>query len=177
VLSDLGCAELKTAGYVGVIIQAITGSNGVSYTRQQLDACVRNGLRVQGYLWCFPGAPRSSATSRLAMFDGYALERLWLDVEQSGLRVADVNRDLTICDAYTGGRTGVYSGRWFFAQQGWLGYTAWSDRPLWDSNYDQIADATVDFKPYGGWTRAAVKQFAGTSAIGSVQQIDLDVQQ
>jgi hypothetical protein len=143
---------------------------------QQLAMCRKNGLRVQGYCWCFPGASKSSMTSRLAMFDGFAIEALWLDVEQAGLKVADVDRDLALCDAYMQGKpTGVYSGRWFFAQQGWLGLTKWADRPLWDSNYTGIAEVGSGFIPYGGWTNPTITQYAGTSSIGSVQQIDLDV--
>lgn len=175
-ITDQGCAELKAAGVVGVIVQAVVGIDNVTYTAQQLQACVRNGLRIQGYVWCTPGASKSVVAARLALFEGYDLEALWLDVEQSGLKVADVDRDLPMCDAYMAGKlTGVYSGRWFFAQQGWLNWTTWSNRPLWDSNYDHVPVVATDFRPYGGWTVPVVKQYAGTSAIGSVHQIDLDV--
>lgn len=174
-LTDEGCAGLKSAGVVGVIIQAITGNDGISYTRQQLDACRRNGLRIAGYCWCFPGDTRASIQSRLAMFDGYTLESLWLDVEQVGLHIADVTRDLAIMDLYFGRPVGVYTARWFWQQQGWLGWTAWSDRPLWTANYDSNPDTTVDFVPFGGWTSTVIKQFVGTSAIGTVSQIDLDM--
>lgn len=165
---------------VGVIIQAVTGTDGVSYTRQQLEACRRNGLRVQGYVWCWPGSSRSSMHTRLAMFDGYSIEALWLDVEQEGLQIADVDRDLSVCDLYLPAPrlTGVYSGRWFFASRGWLGFTKWADqgRRLWDSNYDRTPVLAANFRPYSGWTRATVKQYQGTSAIGQVQMIDLDVE-
>jgi hypothetical protein len=173
--TDAHCADLKTAGVVGVIVQAITGLDGVSYTRQQLLACVRNGLRIQGYVWCFPGASQASMRGRLAMLDGFALEALWLDVEQAGLKIADVDRDLGLCDAYLSELTGIYSGRWFFAQQGWLGVTKWSGRPLWDSNYNGVPVVGAGFVPYGGWTKPVVSQYQGTSSIGRVQQIDLDV--
>jgi hypothetical protein len=98
-LTDQGCADLKAAGYVGVIIQAITGLDGVSYTRQQLAACVHNGLRIAGYVWCFPFAAPGSMLTRLGMFDGYRLEFLALDVEEAGTRKFDVDRDLALCDA------------------------------------------------------------------------------
>ena len=161
---------------MGVIIQAITGLDGISYTRQQLLACVQNGLRIQGYVWCFPRATKASMQSRLAMFDGFAIEALWLDVEQAGLSVADVDRDLALGDAYIGGMEGIYSGRWFFVQQGWLNVTKWSNRPLWDSNYDGVPVVAANFRPYGGWTVPAIKQYQGTSTIGHVQQIDLDIE-
>lgn len=140
----------------------------MSYTRQQLAACVRNELRIAGYV--FPGG----LPGKLAMFAGYAIEHLWLDVELP-ISVSAVNAALKQCDAYMGGqKAGIYSGRWFFAQQGWLGLTIWSARPLWDANYDGIAVVEADFVPYGGWTTPVVKQFRGTTDIGHVHQIDMD---
>jgi hypothetical protein len=176
-LTDQGCADLKAAGIVGVIAQAITGLDGISYTRQQLDACVRNGLRIAGYVWCFPHDSRASMSGRLQMFDGFAIETLWLDVEQNGLKRTDVDGDLALCDAYKGAPTGIYSGRWFFVQQGWQHDTWWSSRPLWDSNYTGVAEVGTGFVPYGGWTMPTMSQYRGTSTIGHVNQIDLDVKE
>jgi hypothetical protein len=178
-LTDAQCAELKAAGVVGVIIQAVTGLDGVSYTRQQLEACVRGGLRIQGYVWCTPsvaGGSGSLTRSRLSLFDGFAIEALWLDVEQANLKRFDVDRDLAVCDAYTGRKTGVYSGQWFFAKQRWLDVTWWADRPLWDSRFDGVPVVEANFVPYGGWTNPVVKQFRGTSSIGSIHEIDMDIE-
>jgi len=173
------CSDLKGAGIVGVIVQAITGLDGNSYTRQQLDACQRNGLRVQGYVWCFPGAAGNpvSMRSRLAMFDGFSIEDLWLDVEQAGLDRADVDADLALCDAYLGRAAGIYSAHWFFASQGWLGVNWWASRRLWEALYDNNRNVTAGFVPYGGWTGPTIKQFWGTSTIGHVHQIDQDIEQ
>lgn len=174
-LTDQGCADLKAAGYVGVIVQAITGLDGRTFTRQQLTVAQRNGLRLAGYAWCFPGATEGSIRGRLAMFDGFTLEFLALDIEQAGTHVVDAERDLPICDAYWGGKTWVYTAHWFFAQQGWLHQSLWPDRPLWEALYDGVPDVNVGFVPYGGWTRMTMKQFRGTSSIGQVDQIDLNV--
>lgn len=174
-LTDQGCHELLAAGIQGVIVQAVTGLDGHSYTRQQLSACVANGLRIQGYVYCNHG---QSVASRLPMYDGFPVETIWLDVEASGLTKANVNRDFALIDTFLGDGdpAGCYSGHWYFQQQGWLKYTKWADegRALWNSAYDGIADPDVGFVPYGGWQQCAVKQYRGTSSIGSVQQIDLD---
>lgn len=172
---DQQMADLKNAGYVGVIIQAITGLDGKSYATQQLAVAARNGLRLAGYLWCFTASSAASVNNRLMMFDGYTLEFLALDAEAGSLSVADVDRDLTRCDAYWGGVTWLYSGKWFFDQQGWSNDSRWSTRPLWDAHYDGIADPDVNFVPYGGWTQCQAKQFQGTSSIGSLTEIDLNV--
>ncbi len=127
-------------------------------------------------MWVFPNTWTAGTQQRLAMFDGYALEALWVDVEQAGLHVSDVDRDLGACDSYLGKTVGIYSGRWYWAQQGWLGMTKWADqgRDLWDSHYDGVDDVDVNFVPYGGWTQCQIKQFQGSSQVGSVQQVDLN---
>lgn len=167
--------DLWAAGYVGTVVQAITGLNGISYTLQQLDALTRRGFRIAGYVWCFPGASTQSMKSRLSLFDGFPLEFLALDVEEVGLSRADVDRDLLLCDQYTGKKTWIYSGAWFFDLQGWHNQTWWADRELWDSSYDHVPDVAKGFVPYGGWTRRRMKQFEGTSSIGRLHQIDLNI--
>lgn len=160
---------------VGVIIQAITGTNGISWTKQQLQACVRNGLRIQAYVWVFAGDTARSMDFRLAMLNGFNIERLWADVEDAGITRADVDRDLKLCDTYLGQPAGIYTGKWVFDQHGWSHQSWWSHRDLWASIYDGVADPDVGFIPFHGWTRCVMKQHAGTSSIGSVHQIDLDV--
>lgn len=175
-LDPAGCDDLKQAGYVGIIVQAITGLNNKSWTWQQLSTAVAQGLRIAGYVWAFKSI---DVASRLRMYDGFRLESLWLDVEGDSYvgypTVKSINRDLALCDAYMKGRTGIYSGKWFFDLMGWSGSNRWADRLLWDSDYDGVPDVDHGFTPYGGWTSRAIKQFAGTSAIGQVQQIDLNV--
>ena len=174
-LTEQGCADLKAAGFVGIISQAITGLDGNTYTRQQLAMAQQCDLRLAGYMWCFPGASELGVRYRLEMFDGFVLEFLALDLEQQGTHVIDVERDLALCDPYWRGKTWVYSGKWFFDQQGWSHLDLWADRPLWDSDYDGEPDVDVGFVPYGGWTQRAMKQYRGTSTIGVVDQIDLNV--
>lgn len=174
-LTDGGVDDMLAAGFVGVIVQAITGNDGRSYTRQQLETARRRGLRLQGYVWCFPGASPDSMRARLALFNGYPLEGLWLDVEQVGVTVADVNRDLALCDQYMGWPVGLYSGKWFFDLQGWSHLSLWADRPLWDSDYNYVPEVGYGFRPYGGWTMPAMSQYEGTSNVGRVSEVDKNV--
>jgi hypothetical protein len=175
-LDPVGCNDLKNAGYVGIIVQAITGLNNKSWTRQQLSTAVDQGLRIAGYVWAFKTV---DVTPRLRMYDGFQLESLWLDVEGDAYigypSIESIDRDLALCDAYTGLPTGIYSGKWFFDLMGWSASDRWADRLLWDSDYDGVPDVDHGFTPYGGWTSRAIKQFAGTSRIGRVDQIDLNV--
>lgn len=167
---------------VGVICQAITGLDGATYVRQQLDACQRNGLRSRGYIWCFPLENDASIDSRLAMFDGFPIEGIGVDVEQAGISQKDVSYLLDKTAAYLAqrgiaGLPWFYSAHWYFSSRGWLSLTTWSKYPLWDTRYNNQPELLRDFVPYGGWTQDDVvaTQYFGTSAIGAVHQIDLDL--
>jgi hypothetical protein len=158
------CDDMLAAGVVGVIIQAITGLDGISYTRQQLAKAIQRGLRIAGYVWGF-GA--TSVASRLKMFDGFPLEWLGYDCEDDSVTVASVDRDLKLCDAYMPGKlTEFYSGWWFFARKKWLGVSRWANRWLWDAIYDQDPEPSHDFVPYGGWTMCRTKQFWDKQVFG-----------
>lgn len=158
-------ADMQAAAVVGVCVQAITGLDGLSWTRQQLGFALQHGLRIAGYVWCF-GA--TSVKGRLPMFDGFRLEWLGLDVEDDTATIAAVDRDLGLCDAYFGKPTEVYSGEWFFARKGWLGLTRWAARRLWDAIYDQDPNPDDDFVPFAGWTGCYTKQFWDKQLYGGV---------
>src|SRR5205085_303273 len=73
-------------------------------------------------------------------------------------------------------RTGIYSGRWFWTDRRYMGNTSsFADRELWDANYDDVADTLIGYVPYGGWGRPVIKQFRGTSAMGGIGGLDVDV--
>jgi hypothetical protein len=181
-LTDQGCADLKAAGVGGMIAQAITGADGRTFTRQQLDALERNGLKSRGYIWAFPGEGDASIDSRLAMFDGYPILGIGVDVEQDGLSEYDISHLLQKAEAYLARRAiaglpWFYTAFWYFARRRWLNLTLWKRYPLWDTRYNGRTDPLFAFVPYGGWTAADVvaTQYWGTSSIGHVHQIDLDV--
>jgi hypothetical protein len=158
-------ADMRNSGVVGIVSQAITGLNGMSYCRQQLQAALEGSFRIAGYAWCFHGV---SVSQRLHMFDGFQLEYLALDNEQAGITIADVNRDFGLCDQYMGKLTEDYTARWFFQQQGWQNFTGWSGRPLWYALYDNEKDL-ADFAPFGGWTRPRMHQFSASQVFGGVK--------
>jgi hypothetical protein len=158
-------------GFGGLIVQAVTGSDGRCYTEQQLDAALAAGWRVAGYLWCSPGDANNSSTpeSRLSLFEPFLdlLDFIALDVEESGTSVADVDADLARCDALVGDSP-IYTGKWCFDAAGWSATDRWATRRLWVSIYDGIADVDAGFVPFGGWSEAWMKQYTSTP-------LDLDV--
>lgn len=160
-----------------MIVQAISPPPGYppGVTAQQLAACRDASIQTDLYIYLWPGDTPSTIQSRLALADGFTIRRLWLDVEESGVTEAQVAWALAQLDSFPSklDQAGVYTGGWFWPQVG--STIAFSDRPLWDSNFDGIPDASRGFRPYGGWTSPAVKQYMGTSSLSGVGGIDRDV--
>lgn len=100
-----------------------------------------------------------------------------MDVEQAGVSVADVDRALAICDLFMGNGllTGIYSAPYVFENNGWLGVTKWSNRPLWDVENTHRAVLGGSFVPFGGWVKPAMTQYNLDTSIGRVHALDLDV--
>lgn len=175
--SPITPAELeqwKQRGVGLVIVQAWAGP-----VRTQLQLCQDAGIPTDAYVFVYPGDTAALIRSRLALCDGYTIRRLWLDVELQGVSPQLVRMALGECDKYPTrlNPTGIYTGRWYWqpATGAMKNTTAFANRPLWDSNYDGVYDTTVDFKPYGGWTSATIKQYQDTSTLDGVGNVDLDV--
>ncbi|MGE5595190.1 MAG: GH25 family lysozyme [Hyphomicrobiales bacterium] len=166
-------ACMKAAGIGTVIVASGPGNYGL-FARQQAEAALAAGLRLEAYTFLeFESDPEWWVRQALARLDGLPIARWWLDVEDTdhgtswtpAQRIACVQRAL---DAFTAAGTfaHVYSGGWY-----WRPYMADTDvfarqgRKLWNAWYD--SDPDVDGLPYGGWTAAdvAIEQFAGTSIV------------
>jgi hypothetical protein len=189
--SPLSAAALeawRSNGVELVIVQAVDPPAGYppGQTRAQIQQCLDAGLVVDAYVWIWFDLDVEDINRKLALLDGLAVRQVWLDVEdQAAARYdqatseAKVGAALEACDGYqtsSAERTGVYSGRWFWADSRYMGNTtAFSDRKLWDSDYDGIVDCATSFAPYGGWTSRAIKQYAGTSEFCGVGGVDMNV--
>jgi hypothetical protein len=179
---------LKSAGVGHIIIQAIDPPPAypVGRTRQQIQACLDAGLTVDAYIWLWFDRDIGDIQHKLSLLDGLPIRQLWLDVEDTAAvkydqptTEAKIVAALEACDAYSttsGERTGVYSGRWFWTDRRYVGNcTTFSDRELWDANYDDVADAALGFKSYGGWEHVAIKQYRGTSVVAGISGLDINV--
>jgi len=137
-------------GFSGLIVQAVTGNDGRSYTRQQCQAALDHGWELNGYIWC-----PSNYNARLALFNGFKLNELYLDVEESQLTWDEIDAGFRACDSYISGVTGMYTRANMFNP--WT--NKYSFRKLWVAYYDNVPDVNVGFKPFGGWTEAYMKQY------------------
>jgi hypothetical protein len=187
-LSPAAIQGFKAAGIGHVIVQAIDPppSYPRGRTRAQIQVCLDAGLTVDAYVWLWFDLDANDIQRKLHLLDGLNVRQLWLDVEDTAsinysqaACEAKVSDALTACDAYrtlSGARTGVYSGRWFWLDRRYMGNcTTFADRLLWDANYDDVADTRLGYVPYGGWDRPTIKQFRGTTAVGGIGGLDLNV--
>jgi hypothetical protein len=187
-LTSAAVDGLKAAGISHVIVQAINPPPPYpsGQTRQQIQLCQAGGLTIDAYVWLWFDLDIGDIQRKLQLLDGLSIRQLWLDVEDTASIKYDqatcearVTAALAACDAFattSGQKTGVYSGRWFWADPRYLGNTTtYADRELWDANYDQVPDAASDFRPYGGWQAARIKQYRGTSVLAGVANVDLNV--
>lgn len=163
--------QWKAQGVGLVIVQAWPGR-----VQQQLAVLKQANMLVDGYVFVYKGDTPALIKGRLSLLDGYTIRRLWLDVEIVGVTLSEVRMALQECDLYPTklNPTGVYTAHWYWPTY-MRNYQGFSDRLLWDANYDGVADASQDFKPYGGWTWAAIKQYQGTSTVAGVGNVDIDV--
>lgn len=148
-------ACMKAAGIGTVIVASGPGNYGL-FARQQAEAALAAGLRLEAYTFLeFESDPEWWVRQSLARLEGLPVARWWLDVEDTdhgkswtpAQRIAYVQRAL---DAFAaaGVFAHVYSGGWY-----WLPYMGNTDafarqgRKLWNSWYD--GDPDVDGLPYG----------------------------
>ncbi len=187
--SDLttdGLEAWKAEGVGLVIVQAIDPPPNYppGKTREQIQQCLAAGFAVDAYLYLWFSLGPDDITRKLSLLEGLPVRQLWLDVEDTAASEYDqmtketkVQVALSLCDAFmvNGPRTGIYTGGWFWADPHYMNNTPkFSDRKLWTAQYDGIPDATV-FTPYGGWHSCRIKQFAGTSELGGITGVDINV--
>jgi len=154
------------AAAVGKVIVGIDLGH-IPLAQQQLRAASDGGLEIEAYRFCYWGTDIRPSLQRIAdAIQGLPVGRVWLDFEDQN---APENAHETICKwiqqnldagAALWEKVGCYTAAWW-----WNPYTGNSDRfkdwPLWVAQYD--GDASLDFKHFGGWTRCALKQYAGTT--------------
>lgn len=174
----------KAAGIELVIIQAINPPAGfpAGKTTDQIQQCLAAELVVDAYIFLWFDLTSSDIAAKLGLLTGYPVRRVWLDVEDSAASKysqadteAKIQSALDLCDGLNGGKTGIYTGRWWWTDPNYMANsTTFGDRDLWDSQYDGIPDIS-GFQPYGGWSQRAIKQFVGSTSFAGISGIDMNV--
>jgi hypothetical protein len=188
-LSQATLAAWRGQHDVGLVIaQSLQPPAGYppGVTRQQVQAVTDAGIACDIYLWLWTGSNvEQDMRNKLAVVNGqeHLIRKVWLDVEDTsastpGQRINAVRQAFAVIDGWTVTHekpaAGLYSALWY-----WPSYMdntpEFSGRELWDADYDGIEDTESSWRPYGGWSTRAIKQYAGTSTLAGQGGIDLNV--
>lgn len=160
----------------------VCGTQRPEITRRQLETALAGGLSVAAYVYLYWRHDVVAAVQRsLAALEGLPVERLWLDCEdvRGALSAEDVVERIAAAVAACGAFPhGIYTGRWW-----WTPNTdesaAFRHLPLWHAEYTGSPSTLPDFGrflPYGGWSRPAMWQYQGTTALCGVS-VDLNLRE
>jgi len=178
----------RDAGVGLVIVQAVDppAAYPAGCTRQQLETLRDANMPAEAYVFFWFDASPDHIDRALSLLEGLPIRRVWLDVEDIGAKSynqatteAKVADALQRCDTWSQQQglpqAGIYTGKWYWEATDYMGNTSsFSDRELWDANYDFTPDATSGFRPYGGWTGCSIKQHIGSSEFVGVGGLDQD---
>lgn len=164
----------KATGQVKAIVGVDLGGDHAMLARRQLQTSLAGGLEIDAYRFCYWNSNIESTLRLVASaIAGLPIGRVWLDFEDEDaplvgyttqeLVCAWIQNCLDVADRIWGReRVGVYTARWWFNP--WTGgSTRFSDRTLYVAEYD--GDPSLRFTPFGGWTRAAMKQYQGSTSL------------
>lgn len=179
---------LFAAGVKMVIVRASleTRRDQQAIAQQQLGMLMAKGMPYQAYAWCYwDWDPRWTVDATVEMLEpyraGYASlpdvgKVLWLDVEEAPSPSVDEEQWLRLAvdrvDASGWLNPGIYTAAWWWVPN--LGDSGeFADLPLWVAAYDGDPSPET-FRAFGGWTRAIVDQYNGTSTVGGVGNVDVN---
>jgi hypothetical protein len=163
-IGDAGVIALEAAGVAHVIVRiSLEDAAREAITVEQLSALRARNVAVSGYI--FPDYSRVPADYLAEVFNlAGEIRSLWLDLEPPGMPRFAAFHDWAIgARAASRVPVGIYTAAWCVAQIPDWGDI--SDFPLWAADHGPFKGLAVDF---GGWTRAAGVQCAGSIPIGKV---------
>lgn len=151
--------------------RAIVGVSDVELARQQLTLTAERGMEIQAYSYMYWGANNEERLDRVRRAaQGLPLAFVWPDFEDKNAPLDDpagVISWMRGCMALAerlGLPVGVYTAAWWW--RSWARNTAaFAHYPLWVAQYDEWPVLTMT--PFGGWTECAMKQYKGTTVLGS----------
>ena len=178
-------AAWRANGIGRVVVQAVNPppQYPAGCTAQQIRTLQAAGIATDlyVYLWMTDSGLMLFADC-LNTAAGFKVGRIWVDVEDvtkgpsPNERLALLQRALMEADAcgLAAKPSGIYTGAWYADRYLPNDLSSLKDRALWFADYDGIADPSV-WVPFGPWTAPAAKQYAGTSTLFGVGNVDLDV--
>lgn len=155
------------------ISKVIVGTQSPKIAQQQLYTLTDAGIAVETYVYLrFDRDTKKQAQDAVNIGAPFRPGRLWLDCEDEHGALDPQALEGRIWDAIHGAAgtpCGIYTGRWW-----WEKYklsNTFAGMPLWHAEYALISGVKPaevylpnfdEFQPYGGWTRPAMWQYAGS---------------
>jgi len=171
----------KDAGIELVIVQAIAPPPGfpAEVDRQQAQGVLDAGMKLSAYTFHWTGT--TIARDNAARFAGYGfpVERWWGDFEDvspatPAQRETEIAELLAYLDTLSGKRpAGAYTGAWWTKNYLAADSQVFAGRALWLAQYDGI-DLLNSVAAVCGGT-VSIHQYGGTSTLGGVPNVDLNV--
>lgn len=177
---------LVAEGFAGALVQAVDPPPGYppDVAAQQIAMLRSEGVtNVQGYVvWWFGNTPEYLGPL-LDTLEAGGVTMCWLDVEdarpatinQTTLeqRIAEVSAAIAYIEA-RGMRPGIYTAHWYWTAH--MGDCSdFASLPLWAAQYDHDPDVDA-LVLFGGWQRARIKQYRGTTSFAGIPAVDLNVE-
>ncbi|RYG64455.1 hypothetical protein EON64_13955 [archaeon] len=133
---------------------------------KQMDDTI-NYLSSHGIYTMKEGELRGTSNST----SGVTVGMIWLDIEGTDYWSTSTTSNVNfLTDMVNEGKARGISMGIYTSNSQWSpimgGSTKFSSYPLWYAHYDNVENFS-DFKPFGGWSKPNVKQYAGTTAICS----------
>jgi len=181
---------LKNNGYVFGIIEATVGSQGTlnPYCAGNVKNAHAGGIpNVDVYIFPNISYNPTTMTSNIvtALKNAGALSKnmIWFDIESPSYWSSSASSNINWLQSAVNEANSLYKGCGLSTCVGiyssasqWNpimgGSTQFSGHQLWYAHYDNNPSFS-DFQPFGGWTKPAIKQYAGTTSICGTQ-IDKD---
>lgn len=148
----------------------------VGVAHQQIEAILNAGHRIE--IECYAESQNIQDTwANVSMYQPY-IKRIWQAAEETHVTPAFLDDAFVFIDGlHLPRRAGIYTGAWFWRTYPFYGTDRFKDRPLWNADYDGIADLDIGFSPpYGGWARPTIKQFRDSTDefVPGLQRIDVN---
>jgi len=149
--------------------RAIVGVSFGGVARRQLEVCASGGMDIEAFCWVRWNADwRAPLDKALATVRGLPVSRLWLDCEDAtSWPEAMIEARILEAEAYVRSdwrdidTKAIYTGKWWWDAHMPTSrrFAAWD---LWTAAYISGEPEGRSPAMYGGWTKAAIWQYAGT---------------
>jgi GH25 family lysozyme M1 (1,4-beta-N-acetylmuramidase) len=164
---------LKSSGYQFAIVRGYQSNGQVDSNAVNTIKNARNAGFQYVDVYAFPcvscGNAAGQASTLINALKGSSYGTIWLDVESYSWS-SNLSTNQAFITSYVnsaksqGKAVGIYSSYYNWQSIVGLSWSGVSNLPLWYAHYDN-SPSFSDFTPFGGWSKPAMKQYAGDKTV------------